>query len=100
MIIIIISFMYYFSKKIISIFSCSGMFQNVPFSWFNRQPLKVRKFRENRKSNEKFYCNKNNTVTNITRITIPTKFAKVQTYKDERQRRFSRSLQISQKSQK
>ena len=84
------------------------MFRNVPFSWFYRRPkkkgkegpLKVRKFREHRKSNKKFYCNKNNTVTIITRITILTKFAKVLTYKDERQRRLSRSLQISQKSQK
>ena len=67
------------------------MFRDVPFSWFYRRPkkkgkegsLKFCKFRENRKSNKKFYCNKNNTVTIITRIKILTKFGKVQTYKDE-----------------
>ena len=83
----------------------------VPTFWKKGKegPLMIRKFRlmvrnvrKNSKSSKNFHCTKKTTLTNIESIPRITNLAKVNTYKEQKQRSPSRTpsngRQISQKS--
>ena len=48
---IILFYLFIFFMKIISIFSCSGMFRNVPCSWFYRRLLNLQRPLANKRDN-------------------------------------------------